>query len=221
MFSKLLDESNNLFFTLDPTTQTLVFQKWGEIGHGPKLYGCFRGGRVEEFIPNHTVNDDDLVDPVFREHFARKLANFHYMDVPVNKLEKFNPVNSGMIMLEKSETPEGQEYLAKLRKLADVEDALKVLQNFDWRKERDWLERNCNKVFSPEILAWNDNNRQNTLVREGHVDEHGHRVTLIDLELTSRNPRGCDFGNHFLFWYFAIDKPMGRSSLGYPSEEIR
>lgn len=218
--AKFIDESFEELLVHDQTTQTLIFQKWSRVGHGPKLYGCFRGGRLEEYIPSHTLTDDDLADPVIREQFARKLAHYHYMDVPINKMRKKDDFAIAIPLLEASESQAGREHHEKLRKLANIEETLKLANNFDWRAEMDYCRRLKAKVQSAEVLAWNDTNRQNTLIREGHVDKDGYRVAFIDLELTSRNPRGCDFGNHFLFWYFTIDVPT-RTAIGYPSEAIR
>ena len=34
-----------------------------ERGLGPKLFGFFEGGRMEEFIPSKTLNADDVLKP--------------------------------------------------------------------------------------------------------------------------------------------------------------
>ncbi|GBO15163.1 hypothetical protein AVEN_145738-2, partial [Araneus ventricosus] len=51
---------------------------------GPKLYGVFPNGRLEEFIPSRTLLSKDY--KVMYPAIAREMAKFHSLDVPVRKI---------------------------------------------------------------------------------------------------------------------------------------
>ncbi|CAL1277864.1 unnamed protein product [Larinioides sclopetarius] len=57
---------------------------------GPKLYGVFPNGRLEEFIPSRTLSSKDY--KVMYPAIARELAKIHALDVPVRKIPDFWPV---------------------------------------------------------------------------------------------------------------------------------
>ena len=46
-------------------TDTVVFSIMSERGLGPKLYGFFAGGRLEQFLPSETLDNDTVSDPEF------------------------------------------------------------------------------------------------------------------------------------------------------------
>ena len=41
---------------LPKASEVLIYCKMGELGLGPKIFGIFEGGRVEEFIPVITIH---------------------------------------------------------------------------------------------------------------------------------------------------------------------
>ena len=42
---------NNEYVTLGEAGEALAFSEFSRIGLGPKLYGVFAGGRLEEYVP--------------------------------------------------------------------------------------------------------------------------------------------------------------------------
>ena len=206
------DEAES-FVTLDKATQVLIYFKCGELGLGPKIYGVFNGGRLEEYIPSHTLTNSEVQDPEIQTQLMRKLVRFHHLQVPVT--------NRRIDMIEKPaerfliyESERGRSYLCKVcaHHGQSVEDYA-----FDWRPELEWFRKIVPKVQSPDVLCTNDMNHMNCLIRD-EPDQFGEIVTLVDYELASMNPRGRDLGNHFIMWEYKADES---ESLVYPSEDVR
>lgn len=68
--------------TLNESGECLLFGKFGELGLGPKLFGIFEGGRLEQFIPSHTLNVDDIGNDRLRKEVSLKLARMHNVQAP-------------------------------------------------------------------------------------------------------------------------------------------
>ena len=66
-------------------TETVVFTMLSERNLGPRLFGVFPGGRLEEFIPGHPLTSIEMRSPEFSPHVARNLALVHSLEVPVSK----------------------------------------------------------------------------------------------------------------------------------------
>ncbi|KAF1761854.1 hypothetical protein GCK72_010113 [Caenorhabditis remanei] len=46
-------------------TDTVIFSVFSERGIGPKLYGFFEGGRIEEYLPSKTLDSESVLKPEF------------------------------------------------------------------------------------------------------------------------------------------------------------
>ena len=66
-------------------TETVVFTMLSERNLGPRLFGAFPGGRVEEFIPGHPLTSIEMRSPECSPCVARNLALVHSLEVPVSK----------------------------------------------------------------------------------------------------------------------------------------
>ena len=205
------------YIILDRPTQLLLYYKCGQLGYGPKIYGSFNGGRLEEFIPCHTLTINDLEDVNIRKQYAQKVARFHQLKLPLTS-NRIYPLVHMKALFEKFDTSEGH---AAVRHNSakfgyDTEWAFAI----DWRNEHEWLCQTRSKIYSPDVLSTNDMNRANTLIRDT-PDIYGERVTLVDYELASMNPRGKDLGNHFVMIVLDVFAPDFLSHANYPSEDYR
>ncbi|GBO19027.1 Choline/ethanolamine kinase [Araneus ventricosus] len=68
----------------DIVREVATFLLLAERKLGPKLYGVFPNGRLEEFIPSRTLLSKDY--KVMYPAIAREMAKFHSLDVPVRKI---------------------------------------------------------------------------------------------------------------------------------------
>ena len=66
-------------------TETVVFTMLAERNLGPRLFGVFPGGRLEEFIPGHPLTASEMRSPEYSAHVARNVALVHSLEVPVSK----------------------------------------------------------------------------------------------------------------------------------------
>ncbi|CAP29573.1 Protein CBG10061 [Caenorhabditis briggsae] len=66
-------------------TDTVVFSIMSERGLGPKLYGFFPGGRLEQFLPSVTLDNDTVSDPQVAVKIGANLPKLHAIEVPIPK----------------------------------------------------------------------------------------------------------------------------------------
>lgn len=78
---RIYGAGTEVFFSRE--NENLIFQKFAEMNIGPKLYGLFEGGRIEEFMPYRTLTQADMkkLSPLI----AKKLAIMHTIDMPIPK----------------------------------------------------------------------------------------------------------------------------------------
>ena len=205
--------------TLTETGEVILFSKLGEAGLGPKLHGVFENGRLEEYIPSHTMTDSDLMNATVREHFARKLARFHNFGTKLPLCKK--PVDQfGVIQRKIEQFIDFKEDFLENPKVINSLDGASKLASFGFLAELEWLRKSQPLIRSPLVFSTNDMNRLNCLIRD-KPDQFDEIVTLIDYEFSSTNYRGSDLGGHFGYWIMDFNQANFRSSLTMPSETIR
>ncbi|XP_071617850.1 choline kinase alpha isoform X6 [Heliangelus exortis] len=69
--------------------ESVMFAILAERALGPKLYGIFPQGRLEEFIPSRKLSTEELSLPDISAEIAEKMARFHGMTMPFNKEPKW------------------------------------------------------------------------------------------------------------------------------------
>lgn len=62
-------------------TDSVIFTLLSERGLGPKLYGLFPGGRIEEYINARPLLTSELADEKLSVLIAQKMAAIHQMEV--------------------------------------------------------------------------------------------------------------------------------------------
>lgn len=190
----------------------VVFTLLSERGFGPKSYGVFYSGRIEEYIPYRHLYTRELADPEISKMIANKTGHFHCMKLPLNKqpvflwesFEKFLSMCNDI----KFESDENQKLYEALMK------------DFDFHKEYDWLRTMLIQLNSPVVFCHNDLQEGNILyIKEDKKTD----ITLIDYDYSSYNYRGFDFGNHFCeFMYEYKDEHEDGFKTypdGYPTKE--
>ncbi|XP_048158136.1 LOW QUALITY PROTEIN: choline/ethanolamine kinase [Corvus hawaiiensis] len=173
--------------------ESVMFAILAERALGPRLFGVFPQGRLEQYIPSRRLRTEDLRDPSVSGEIAAKMSRFHGMVMPFNKEPKwlFGTMERYLEQISELTFPE-QERLEKLEQLRgyNLEQEMRSL--------RDLLE----STPSPVVFCHNDVQEGNILLlagREGSSD----RLMLIDFEYSSYNYRGFDLGNHFCEWAYS------------------
>ncbi|XP_037051721.1 choline/ethanolamine kinase-like isoform X2 [Bradysia coprophila] len=212
---KMLTEDDPLKPEGSQVKETVVFYAIGLAGLGPKLYGSFDGGRVEQFIPSHMLREADYEQrPETMLELARKLARFHALDMPISQ-ERHQILDACEFYLEKRDFEQFRR-LAHHTGLMDVS----TFEDFDVRSEIQWLKK-LEKLVSGRIVTISgDLNKNNILVRD-EPDKFGERVMMIDYELAARDYRGRDIGQVFTTKLLEMNDGVFSVVSKYPDETWR
>ncbi|XP_031593105.1 choline/ethanolamine kinase isoform X2 [Oreochromis aureus] len=173
--------------------ESVMFAILAERALGPKLYGVFPLGRLEQYLPNTRMHTNQLSDPAISAEIATKLARFHNMVMPFNKKPKwlFGTID---------------KYMEQVMNISFVRDAhvkkYKKLMKLDLPAELRSLRALLAATPSPVVFCHNDVQEGNILMLEDGKHSSAERLMLIDFEYSSYNYRGFDFGNHFCEWMY-------------------
>jgi choline/ethanolamine kinase len=182
-------------------TETVVFTMLAERNLGPRLFGVFPGGRLEEFIPGHPLTTVEMRSQEFSEQIARNVALVHSLEVPVSKEPTWLADTMRTYLHRLSICPE--------RVPEEEREHAVALANWDVRQEVDWLLGFLKTVDSPVVFSHNDINTGNILVRED--PSSWDPVVFIDYEFAAYNYRAFDIANHFNEWMY----DYGRKDFPY------
>lgn len=173
--------------------ESVMFAILAERTLGPRLYGIFPEGRLEQYLPNNRMCTEDLSVPSISEEIAVKLARFHGMEMPFNKEPKwlFGTINRYM----------DQTLKLKFTRDAHVKKYNKLMK-LDLPKELESLRLLLAETQSPVVFCHNDVTEGNILKLEDRDPTSTDRLMLIDFEYSSYNYRGFDFGNFFCEWMY-------------------
>jgi len=173
-------------------TETVVFTMLAERNLGPRLFGVFPGGRLEEFIPGHPLTTGEMRSQEFSGQIARNVALVHSLEVPVSKeptwLQDTMRTYLHRLTVCPDKVPEEEREHAE------------VLARWDVRQEVDWLLAFLKTVESPVVFSHNDINTGNILVRADPAS--WDPVVFIDYEFAAYNHRAFDIANHFNEWMY-------------------
>ncbi|XP_058684161.1 choline/ethanolamine kinase-like isoform X2 [Poecile atricapillus] len=157
--------------------ESVMFAILAERSLGPRLFGVFPQGRLEQYIPSRRLRTEELRDPAVSGEIAAKMSRFHGMVMPFNKEPKWL-----------FGTMEG--YLEQISELSFPDPAqreqLEQLRSLNLEQEMRSLRALLEATPSPVVFCHNDVQEGNILLlsgREGSSD----RLMLIDFEYSSYN----------------------------------
>ncbi|KAJ7462733.1 choline kinase, cytoplasm [Mycena galericulata] len=200
---------------------------------GPRVYGTFENGRVEEYFESKTLTASDLRDPKISRWIGARMAELHSVDIEA--VEETSPDNRG--------EGKGWEISAKKNVKSWIRPAREVLalpavsetlrREFDldsfkkdWDMYMQWLasvddvQRGSRRVY-----AHNDAQYGNLLLlstRNENVPEH-RQLIVVDFEYAAPNPASFDIANHFHEWTanYHSETPHILDHTRYPTKEER
>uniref|UniRef100_A0A673JSR1 Ethanolamine kinase n=1 Tax=Sinocyclocheilus rhinocerous TaxID=307959 RepID=A0A673JSR1_9TELE len=173
--------------------ESVMFAILAERELGPKLYGIFPQGRLEQFVPSRKLSTDELSVPGIFAEIAEKIARFHGMRMPFNKEPKwlFGTMEKYMDqVLQLTFTRE--HHLRNFSRLL----------SYNLPQEMDSLKCLLESTPSPVVFCHNDLQEGNILLLSGRENTDRQRLMLIDFEYSSYSYRGFDFGNFFCEWTY-------------------
>jgi|NOAtaT_6_FD_contig_41_6633446_length_1606_multi_9_in_0_out_0_1 thiamine kinase-like enzyme len=196
---------------VDRARDVLTLSHLSRCGQGPKLYGRFLNGRIEEFFPNVSpIQWSEMSSELYQSSIAQAMAKMHLQLVPTNdctsevslpsKGEIFDKVDKWFQFLEQiSSLPEAHIDDARLQDL----DALGRM-----KREWEWLKAELQpvivkssvvkvvdlaKLFAREIVFCHMDCQSLNILKSS--SEPG--IKLIDFEYAGYNPRAADIANTF------------------------
>ncbi|XP_020336290.1 choline kinase alpha-like isoform X1 [Oncorhynchus nerka] len=173
--------------------ESVMFAILAERELGPKLYGIFPQGRLEQFVPSRKLDTDELSMPSISAEIAEKMAKFHGMRMPFNKEPKwlFGTID---------------KYLNQVMRLTFTREShirkFARLRSYNLPQEMESLKSLLDSTHSPVVFCHNDCQEGNVLLLSGREGSDGQKLMLIDFEYSSYNYRGFDIGNHFCEWMY-------------------
>ncbi|CEF60143.1 Protein kinase-like domain-containing protein [Strongyloides ratti] len=208
---------------------TIIFTILSERSMGPKLFGIFSEGRLEEYIPSRCLSKIDLHQECVQKNVAFLLSQIHTLCCPIKKESVL--VDQIKQWLKNIELKLGKnakweikttQIDSKYSKNAPKYVTLESLKN-----ELEYVEECLNKSNSPIVFCHNDLQEGNILLsneyeltKEGKLKKIDNDIDesliqpffVIDYEYANYNYRGFDFGNHFCEWGISYDT---EDSCGY------
>lgn len=176
-----VNRSKSLAVPKDLLISTIMSTK----GIGPKLYGVFSEGRLEELIQASCLEQDDMYIPEFSSEIARIMAQFHTAEMPFIKEPNWLWNQFKGLFLKTRNLNFTDE--SKAEKYAKI-------QSSNLEREYQELRLILEAFNSPVVFCHND-------VNIGNILNHNNgRLMLIDYEYGSYNYRGFDIGNFFCEW---------------------
>ncbi|XP_065139280.1 choline kinase alpha isoform X2 [Paramisgurnus dabryanus] len=194
--------------------ESVMFAILAERELGPKLYGIFPLGRLEQFVPSRKLSTDELSVPAICAEIAEKTAKFHGMRMPFNKEPKwlFGTMEKYMDQVLRLNFTRESHLLNYSR-----------LLSHNLPQEMDNLKCLLESTQSPVVFCHNDLQEGNILLLNDGENMDQQRLMLIDFEYSSYNYRGFDIGNFFCEWMYdyTYDKfPFFKTSAkNYPTKE--
>ncbi|KAM6094815.1 choline/ethanolamine kinase [Chlamydotis macqueenii] len=174
--------------------ESVMFAILAERALGPRLYGVFPQGRLEQYVPSRRLRTEDLRDPDISAEIAAKMSRFHGMVMPFNK----EPAWLFGTM---------ERYLKEIAELSFAEEEQREkflrLRAYGLPEEMRSLRELLEATPSPVVFCHNDVQEGNILLLAGREASCGDKLMLIDFEYSSYNYRGFDIANHFCEWVYS------------------
>ncbi|EOR04242.1 hypothetical protein E3P77_00166 [Wallemia ichthyophaga] len=208
---------------------------------GPKIYGTFANGRVEEWFSSRPCSKDDIRSDL-KIDIAKRMKELHQVDL--RKMDVVGPVAPGynerstrygvwdnisswltpasvvLKRMSRVKFPQNHPYYNL------VEDINLPLLIQEFNAYEDYLREFEEEVKpSPLVFCHNDTQPGNILLLDRKpVDKPSHhKICVIDFEYAAPNARGYDLANHFTEWRYDYhhDTLSWKPILSYPSYQDR
>ncbi|KAM3726143.1 Choline kinase [Dirofilaria immitis] len=188
--------------------ESVIFTLLSERQLGPKLYGVFSGGRLEEYIPSRPLSWKELALPEMSSKIAERLVQVHQLEVPIWKEPDYLCDALGRWLGQLMRTPSGSGEFVIPSCYSDF--APQIITCADIANELDFLKKCVSKSRSIVTFCHNDLQEGNILLprsSSGNIVTSllQSRLVIIDFEYASYNHRGFDFANHFVEYSINYD----------------
>ncbi|KAI0932558.1 hypothetical protein AcW1_000351 [Taiwanofungus camphoratus] len=195
---------------------------------GPRVYGTFENGRVEEYFDSITLTAADLRDKKISSWIGARMAELH--GVSIEAVEEALLSDGSRKGWQSAAEKNVKSWLGlALEVLALPSAPAMARQRLDldtfgkeWEQYTHWLhEKEGREGPSKRVFAHNDTQYGNLLrlktLKEG-LPEH-RQIIVVDFEYASPNPAAFDIANHFHEWTanYHSETPHMLNPALYPS----
>jgi choline kinase len=216
---------------------------------GPRVYGTFDNGRIEEYFDSVTLTSTDIRDPQISRWIGARMAELHSVDVQAvddNSLSP-NDDNSGMGFVANVRLWLGPaEEVLRLSGISDATRQELDLPRFrnEWNRYLAWLFSRPRTFGTRRVFSHNDAQYGNILrLKDGSegLDEHRQvcrfffcwnttqcaniclQIVVVDFEYAAPNAAAFDIANHFIEWTadYHCPTPHLLNPSRYPTVEER
>jgi len=173
--------------------QTVVFAELAQAGLGPKLYGMWATGRLEQYIPSHNITNDEFTSFEVNKVLGRKMAQIHSQDMPIVKNEDLVAIGRGMYQTIYAHRPPAEAFPA-----GPARDMYQKYYDFNFPEEFEFMIKVCAQIGSPRTFSHSDiENRLNIIVVEDESKTWYDRVHFVDIEYCRFGVRAAEICAHF------------------------
>ncbi|KAF9535501.1 protein kinase subdomain-containing protein PKL/CAK/ChoK [Crepidotus variabilis] len=193
---------------------------------GPRVYGTFENGRIEEYFDSVTLTASDIRDPQISRWIGARMAELHSVDVDVVDSSPEVPGGVEIVTNVKS----WLKFAKKVLKLPGISGDIRHeldLGRFrkEWEAYVTWALKRQHTLGTKRVFAHNDAQYGNLLRLKNDiegVDEH-RQIIVVDFEYAAPNPAAFDIANHFHEWTanYHSSTPHILTPALYPSLEER
>ncbi|KAH7694276.1 CBN-CKA-2 protein [Aphelenchoides avenae] len=214
--------------------ESVIFTLLSERHLGPKLYGIFSGGRLEEYIPSRPLTCKEIAVPTMSNKIAKRVARVHQLEVPIWKEPDYvcDALERWLGQLRKMIAPSAEydlpekyhafappvlncdvlwEEIENLRSLISHSKSAVAFCHNDLQEGNILLPKaSSGNIRMPSLSddgMFNNTSMNNSLAPSplSAFNPMDSRLVLIDFEYASYNYRGFDFANHFVEYSINYD----------------
>ncbi|KDQ20652.1 hypothetical protein BOTBODRAFT_61755 [Botryobasidium botryosum FD-172 SS1] len=214
-------------------------------GFGPRVFGTFGNGRVEEYFYSQALTVNEMRNPTVSRWIGKNMRDLHSVDIrtvigedgdyahgeiAVSKSmrEWIEPAREVLRVLQKrlaqlkSSDPDAKHPWADVISSLDFERFLQ-----EWELYWDWVQSwEARHGKSERVFAHNDAQYGNLLRLRSNISGGPayQQIIVVDFEYAAPNPAAFDIANHFHEWctdYNASTNPHASRLDRYPTEAER
>ena len=209
-----IEEPKGDNLVLSSAQQAIVHWEMSRRGWGPKIFGFFSGGRLEEYIDSHTLTAAESMLPTIRRDVARSYARLHSLQIPLRK-DGFKLV---VEQFSQSSKTKREQVIRDLRAVdhPSAREYATIFEVTDWAQELHWVSELFESHNCKKTVIHVDANHLNIFVKNYKSD---CQVVLIDYETVSFSYRGFDIGGHFNERMYCYSQPDSQLT-GYEAPDV-
>jgi len=214
-------------------------------GFGPRVFGTFGNGRVEEYFDSQALTVSEMRNPTVSRWIGKNMRDLHSVDISTvvgedggyshgeialrkNMREWAGPAREVLRILDerlaqlKSSDPDTKHAWADVVSRLDFERLVG-----EWRLYWDWIQKwEARRGKSERVFAHNDAQYGNLLRLRSNLSDGPayQQIIVVDFEYAAPNPAAFDIANHFHEWCTNYNSDTDRhlSRLNrYPTSEER